>query len=39
LDRLETLTGRAAKPSAGSGYSDNKPTADEWLAEELKKGK
>ncbi len=39
MDRLEKLTGKAAKPPAGGGGGDKKLTADEWLAEELKKGK
>jgi len=39
VDRLEKLTGKAAKPPAASGGGDKKLTADEWLAEELKKGK
>lgn len=37
-DRLEKLTGKAAKPPA-SGGGDKNLTTDEWLAEELKKGK
>lgn len=37
-DRLEKLTGKAAKPPA-SGGGDKKLTTVEWLAEELKKGK
>jgi len=41
VERLEKLTGKAAKPPAagGGGGGDKKLTADEWLAEELKKGK
>ena len=39
VDRLEKLTGKAAKPPAAGGGGDKKLTADEWLAEELKKGK
>ena len=39
VDRLEKLTGKAAKPQAAGGGGDKKLTADEWLAEELKKGK
>ena len=39
VDRLEKLTGKAAKPPAAGGGGDKKQTADEWLAEELKKGK
>ena len=39
VDRLEKLTGKAAKPPAAGGGSDKELTADEWLAEELKKGK
>jgi len=39
VDRLEKLTGKAAKPPASGGGGDKKLTADEWLAEELKKGK
>jgi len=35
--RLEKLTGKAAKPPAAGGGGDKKLTADEWLAEELKK--
>jgi hypothetical protein len=38
VDRLEKLTGKAAKPPAAGG-GDKKLTAEEWLAEELKKGK
>jgi hypothetical protein len=38
VDRLEKLTGKAAKPPAAGGGGDKKLTADEWLAEELKKG-
>lgn len=38
-DRREKLTGKAAKPPAAGGGGDKKLTADEWLAEELKKGK
>ena len=37
IDRLEKLTGKAAKPPAAGGGGDKKLTADEWLAEELKK--
>jgi len=33
------LTGKAAKPQAAGGVGDKKLTADECLAEELKKGK
>ncbi len=36
VDRLEKLT---AKPPAAVGGGEKKLTADEWLAEELKKGK
>jgi len=36
VDRLEKLTGKAAKPPAAGG-GDKKLTADEWLAEKLKK--
>ena len=39
VDRLEKLTGKAAKPPAAGGGGDKKLTADEWLAEELKKDK
>ena len=39
VGRLEKLTGKAAKPPAAGGGGDKKLTADEWLAEELKKGK
>lgn len=39
VDRLEKLTVKAAKPPAAGGGGDKKLTADEWLAEELKKGK
>ncbi len=39
VDRLEKLTGKAAKPPAAGGGGDKKLTADEWLAEELKKGR
>ena len=39
VDRLEKLTGKAAKPPASGGGGDKKLTADEWLAEQLKKGK
>ena len=39
VDRLEKLTGKAAKPPATGGGGDKRLTADEWLAEELKKGK
>ena len=39
VDRLEKLTGKAAKPPVAGGGGDKKLTADEWLAEELKKGK
>ena len=39
VDRLEKLTGKAAKPPAAGGGGNKKLTADEWLAEELKKGK
>jgi len=39
VDRLEKLTGKAAKPPAAGGCGDKKLTADEWLAEQLKKGK
>lgn len=38
-DRLEKLTGKAAKPPVSGGGGDKKLTTDEWLAEELKKGK
>ncbi len=37
VDRLEKLTGKAAKPPAAGGGGDKKLMADEWLAEELKK--
>jgi len=37
VNRLEKLTGKAAKPPAAGGGGDKKLTADEWLAEELKK--
>ncbi len=37
VDRLEKLTGKAAKPPAAGGGGDKKLTADGWLAEELKK--
>ena len=37
MDRLKKLTGKAAKPPAAGGGGDKKLTADEWLAEELKK--
>ncbi|MEI7901812.1 MAG: hypothetical protein WCK89_16280 [bacterium] len=37
VDRLGKLTGKAAKPPASGGGGDKKLTADEWLAEELKK--
>jgi len=33
------LTSKAAKPPAAGGGGDKKLTADEWLAEELKKSK
>jgi hypothetical protein len=36
VDRLEKLTGKAAKPPAAGG-GDKKLTADEWLAEKLRK--
>ena len=36
---MEKLTGKAAKPPAAGGGGEKKLTADEWLAEELKKGK
>ena len=39
IDRLETLTGKAAKPPAAGGGGDKELTAEEWLPEELKKGK
>ena len=39
VDRLEKLTGKAAKPPAAGGGGDKRLTADEWLAEELKQGK
>ena len=38
-ERPEKLTGKAAKPPVAGGGGDKKLTADEWLAEELKKGK
>ena len=37
VNRLEKLTGKAAKPPATGGGGEKKFTADEWLAEELKK--
>jgi len=37
VDRLEKLTGKAAKPPAAGDGGDKKLTANEWLAEELKK--
>jgi len=37
VDRLEKLTGKAAKPPAAGGGGDKKLTADEWLAKPLKK--
>lgn len=39
VERLEKLTGKAAKPPVSGGGGDKKLTADEWLAEQLKKGK
>ena len=39
VGRLEKLTGKAAKPPASGGGGDKNLTADEWLAEQLKKGK
>ncbi|MDD2461568.1 MAG: hypothetical protein WC328_07810 [Kiritimatiellia bacterium] len=39
VDRLEKLTGKVAKPPASGGGGDKKLAADEWLAEQLKKGK
>jgi hypothetical protein len=36
---LEKLTGKATKPPVAGGGGDKKLTADEWLAEQLKKGK
>jgi hypothetical protein len=37
VDRLEKVTGKAAKQPAAGGGGDKKLTADECLAEELKK--
>jgi hypothetical protein len=37
VNRLEKLTGKAAKTPATGGGGEKKFTADEWLAEELKK--
>ena len=39
VDRPEKLTGKTATPPAAGGRGDKKLTADEGLAEELKKGK
>ena len=39
VDRLEKLTGKAAKPPAAGSGGDKKLTADEWLADERKKCK
>jgi hypothetical protein len=39
LGRLEKLAGKAAKPPVAGGGGGKKLPADEWMAEELKKGK
>lgn len=39
VGRLEKFAGKAAKPQASGGGGGKKLPADEWMAEELKKGK